>query len=126
MTVQQMIDAIGDLNSILGSANLRPEEQDKAIAMKGELYKRLKANMMDAFRQRRWSEMERRTPGPFMGERLTGGPRNIPGSEGSGVVIQQKRTPATFIRDFVPNATNFGDRINIDPARLARKRSQML
>jgi len=126
MTIEQMVDAIGELNSILGSANLRPTEKEEIISMRSELRERLKGAAMDIFRQRAWAEMQRRTPGPFVGEKMTGGPRNIPGSEGSGVVIQPRQTPGTFIRNFVPNAINYRDRMSINPARLQMKRNLSL
>ena len=47
--------------------------------------------------------------GAFLGEQLEGGTRNIPGAEGSGVVIQPQQVPSGHIRDFIPNPATQGD-----------------
>ena len=43
-----------------------------------------------------------RDQGPFVGETVVGGHRNIPGAEG-GVVIQPQQVPGGHMRSFVPN-----------------------
>lgn len=107
------------IDNLLFTKNLRPEEQDQLYRLRGlaefELERQQRAMVGDAFRR----ALEMQNPNLFLGEKLTGGPRNIPGSEGSGVYIQPQVVPGGRIRDFVPN-TSYGDRMNINPDRLNR------
>jgi|GEM_PF-2878429 len=118
------------IDRMLFTQNLRPEQQDQLYGLRGlaelELERQQKVMAFDSLREAFRRALEMQNPNLFMGERLIGGPRNIPGSEGSGVYIQPQVVPGGRIRDFVPNES-YKDPANIDPGWLKaiRQRSRM-
>ena len=98
------------------SRNLRPRQRERFLKSKEYLERVISNERQNQARGLLSQLMQRRSPGLFMGERLTGGPRSIPGAEGSGVVIQPEETLSTWIRDFIPN-TSWRDPMIMSPDR---------
>lgn len=121
MNVGELQDKLAYLDHFLSTENLRPEQYQPLAKLRDDVAARLRTKWRQVLKKGLWQEIERRNPNVFLGEKLTGGPRNIPGSEGGGVVIQPEETPGTYIRDFVPN-TSWGDRMIMSPDRPRRWR----
>ena len=123
MTPDQTQRALSWVSGML-SRNLRPEERKRFFGAKRELEGILENQQRDKrMRKQRGllSElMQRQNPNSFLGERLTGAHRNIPGAEGAGVEILPEQVPGGHIRDFVPNRTRTRDRMIIRPEFLER------
>ena len=119
--MDKLRDRLEGIDFFLETQNLRPRARQVLLKARKAVTAEIKGRMGKALKRRVWQEMERRNPNVFMGERLTGGPRNIPGSEGGGVVIQPEQTPGAYIRDFVPN-TSYRDPMIMSPDRPRRWR----
>lgn len=109
------------LDRTLETRNLYPEERERLLKLRDGLVRKQRLEILKMFRKSFRRSLEEQTPGPLLGEQQTGAPRNIPGAEGSGVVISPEETPGTYIRDFVPNRARTRDRIIILPELLRRK-----
>ena len=116
--MDKLRDRLEGINFFLETQNLRPRERQVLLKAREAVTAEIEGKMAKALKKRMWKEMGERNPNLFMGEKLTGAPRNIPGAEGSGVVILPEETPGTYIRDFVPNRARTRDRMIIRPGRL--------
>jgi len=126
---------IKHLDHTLVTKNLYPEEYERLSQLRGrlvgELEARRKQEALSMLRREARRALEERTPGLFIGEKLTRAPRfEIPrefGHAGRETILRHDlETPAqSDIRDFVPNES-YRDPVNIDPGRLMRQRSRML
>jgi hypothetical protein len=110
---------LAGIDHTLSTKNLYPEQQDRLYMLRGhlelELERQQKATAFNALSKAFGRALEMNTPSPFLGERLTGGIRNIPGTEGGGVEILPQQTPSTWIRTFLPNQYWTQDRMIIRP-----------
>ena len=78
------IDILNWLNQALGTEGLNASDRELLLTARNGIIAQF------------------RNQGPFVGEQLEGGMRNIPGAEG-GVVIQPQQVPGGHMRSFVPN-----------------------
>ena len=99
---------LGWVNEML-SRNLRPEERERFFAARRELEDILKSQRRRKMQGLLSELVQRQNPNSFLGERLTGARRNIPGATGE-VDILPEQVPGGHIRDFVPNRS-YRDRI---------------
>ena len=112
---------IKSVDRTLATKNLTPQEYDwltqvrERFFFKWEAIQKRKA--LNAMRRK----LEQGTSQTYLGERMTGAPRNIPGAEGSGVVIQPEVQAGGYMRDFVPNPS-YRDRMIIRPKFLGRRK----
>ncbi len=115
--MDKLRDRLEGIDFFLETQNLRLRERQVLLKARKAVTAEIEGKMAKALKKRMWKEMGERNPNLFMGEKLTGAPRNIPGSTGE-VEILPEETPSTYIKDFIPNRARTRDRMIIRPERL--------